>query len=179
MLHSSSYAALLCLCCIYFDYVVIKNHMYWQPSSSLQGPSGPVACCWPLRGQRLIFKDISMLHLSFLLFYFDHVVTKNHIDWPNLIFKHNSELYYSDCVVYLFIMKPLRPSGRPAGLGQANTRRFKRGLALRILLLYCRRPGGPQKLGCSMVTLEGVRMGGASRFGFCYSTAGGLVGLRN
>ena len=125
MLHSSSCAALLCLCCIYFDYVVIKNHMYWQPSSSLQGPSGPVACCWPLRGQRLIFKDISMLHLSFLLFYFDHVVTKNHIDWPSLIFKHNSELYYSDCVVYLFIMKPLRPSRRPAGLGQANTHRFK------------------------------------------------------
>ena len=99
--------------------------MYWQPSSSLQGPSGPVARCWPLRGQRLIFKDISMLHLSFLLFYFDHVVTKNHIDWPSLIFKHNSELYYSDCVVYLFIMKPLRPSRRPAGLGQANTHRFK------------------------------------------------------
>ena len=28
-------------------------------NSSLQGPSGPVARCWPLRGQRLIFKELT------------------------------------------------------------------------------------------------------------------------
>ena len=32
-----------------------------QNNSSLQGPSGPVACCWPLRGQHLILKGTSVL----------------------------------------------------------------------------------------------------------------------
>ena len=63
VLHYSNCVILLSLSGFCFNYVVFIV-LLSQPNGSLQGPSGPVARCWPLRGQRLIFKDTLVLHYS-------------------------------------------------------------------------------------------------------------------